>query len=94
MSEPCREIQAACAHTFREVVVACAQLTERLGAMDRRLEGIAKAVVGNGDPHGSLLARVERLEAAAVTQARCSDRFWKFLAVAASVAAVIVAVVK
>ena len=94
MSDPCREIHAACAHTFREVVVACAQLTERLEAVDRRLEGIARAVVGNGSPRDSLLARVERLEAVATTQARCTDRFWKVLAVAASVAAVVVAMLK
>jgi hypothetical protein len=94
MSGACSEIHEACAHTFREVVVACAQLTERLQAVDRRLEGIARAVVGNGDPHDSLLARVERLESAERIQARSSDRFWKVLAVAASVAAVIVAIVK
>ena len=94
MEGSCGEIHAACAHTFREIVVACARLTERLEAIDRRLEGVAKAVVGNGSPRDSLLARVERLESAAVTQARCSDRFWKVLAVAASLAAVVVAIVK
>jgi len=94
MTQACTEIHAACAHTFREIVVSCAQLTERLDAIDRRLEGVAKAVVGNGSPRDSLLARVERLESAAATQARCADRFWKVLAVAASLAAVVVAVLK
>jgi hypothetical protein len=94
MEGPCPDIHAACAHTFREMLVASAQLAERLEGIDRRLESIARAVVGNGSTRDSLLARVERLEAAALTQARCSDRYWKVLAVAASVAAVIVAILK
>lgn len=94
MNQTCTDIHAACAHTFREIVVSCAQLTERLEAIDRRLEGVARAVVGNGSTRDSLLARVERLEATAVIQARCTDRFWKVLAVAASAAAVVVAILK
>lgn len=94
MSESCQEVHAACAHAFREIAVSCAQLGERLEAVDRRLEGIARAVVGNGKPHESLAGRVERLEAAADTRDRCGDRFWKVLAVGASVSAVVVAILK
>ncbi len=94
MEKPCTEVRAACAHTFREVLVSSAKLGERLEAIDRRLEGVAKAVVGNGSTRDSLVARVERLESAAVTQARCADRFWKVLAVAASLASVGVALLR
>jgi hypothetical protein len=94
MSDTCTDIHAACESTFREIVVACARLTERVEAMDRRVESVAKAVVGNGSPRDSLLARVERLEASAATRAGCADRFWKVLAVVASVAAVVVAILR
>jgi hypothetical protein len=94
MNADCEDIRSACAHVFQEIAVACAQLTERLEGIDRRLEGVAKAVVGNGSTRDSLLARVERLESADAVKARSSDRFWKVLAVATSAAAVLVAILK
>lgn len=94
MSENCGRINPACAHAFQEIVVQYATLNERYAAMDSRLAGISKAVIGNGNTHDSLACRVERLESSAATAERCGDRFWKVFGVGAAVAAVVVAILK
>ncbi|HUT60829.1 MAG TPA: hypothetical protein VNA25_23530 [Phycisphaerae bacterium] len=94
MSEGCNDIHPACAHAFGEIVAHYARLNERTESMERKLDGISRAVVGNGSPHESLASRVERLEAAAEAAGHCRERFWKVLAVLTAVAAVVVAIVK
>ncbi len=90
----CRQATSPCALAFREIAVQYATLNERQAAMESRLEAISKAVVGNGDPKDSLVARMERLESSADTMRRCGDRFWKVFGVAVAVASVIVAALK
>lgn len=85
MTDHCQTIHPACAHAFHEIALNTAQLDERTAAMDEKLDAISKAVLGNGDPHRSLAARVERLEAASV-------RTWKVIGLCAAIVAAIVAV--
>ena len=94
MSESCQDIHPACAHAFQEIVAHYARLNERTESMEQKLDGISRAVVGNGNPHSSLASRVERLESTTEAAGRCRDRFWKVLAVLTAIAAVIVAITK
>ena len=84
MTDHCERIQPACAHAFREIALNAAKLDERTAAMDEKLDAISKAVLGNGDPHHSLAARIERLEAASV-------RTWKVVGLCAAVVAALMA---
>jgi len=89
-----RQILPACANTFQTLAVNYTRLDERWAAMDRKLTDLSKAVIGNGMPGGSLVARVERIEAGQDETRRLSEKFWKVFGVAAALAAVVVAIFK
>lgn len=90
----CKQVQGPCARAFREIAVQYATLNERQAGIDGRLEAISKAVIGNGNPKDSLVARMERIESSAETMRRCGDRFWKVFGLVVAVASVIVAALK
>ena len=92
MSGDCQQIHPACAHAFQEIVGHCGELKQATSQLREDVGAMRKAVVGNGDTHGSLLARMERIEAGANTQLQMSDKFWKIFGVAAAIAAVAVAI--
>ncbi|HUU59871.1 MAG TPA: hypothetical protein VMZ50_10025 [Phycisphaerae bacterium] len=94
MSDKCEHIQSACSHAFQEISSHYARLNERYAAMDEKLDNISKAVLGNGRTRDSLLARVERIEAAGDTRQKCGDRFWKVLGVLCALGAAVIAIFK
>jgi len=60
----------------------------RLERIERKLDRLCEAVVGNGDPADSLASRLARLEAAGEAARRTADLSWKIIAVVASLLAV------
>ena len=69
MPDPCKEIHAACAETFRQIVeyqVAAGQ--ERSAAaqdrkhINKKLDDISEALLGNGNPTGSVITRLMKVE--------------------------------
>lgn len=55
-------VRPGCAHAFQDIAVHYARLSERQVAMDEKLDAISEAVLGNGDPARSILARLQRAE--------------------------------
>lgn len=94
MNEGCQQMPAECVHAFQEMAVHYARLNECYESLDAKLQAVSKAVVGNGSPKDSLVARMERLESSAETGQRYGDRFWKVFGVLAAVTAVIVAIIR
>jgi hypothetical protein len=90
----CTQLQPACGRAFQDIAVQYATLAERTAAMDTRLEAISKAVIGNGNPKDSLLARMERVESSAEVTRRAGERFWKVFGLVVAVASVVVAALK
>jgi t-SNARE complex subunit (syntaxin) len=77
---------SGCAQAFREIAEHYARLHERGSSIEKKLDLLSRAVIGDGDTRHSLASRVERLEAA-------SARTWRLLGLCVAVLAVVVAVI-
>lgn len=93
MTRSCQRIPVTCSRAFQQIEGRLGELGKGQENLGDKLDGIALAVTGNGNPKESLQSRVERLECSAATVHKCTDRFWRVLAVLASVISVAVAIV-
>lgn len=73
-----RPMRRECAATFAKMETA-------LDGLHDDVKAIREAVVGNGDPAGSLVARVAALEARRSGERQAADRAWRVVAVVAAV---------
>lgn len=77
--------RSVCAHAFQEIALTLGRFEARAESIDRKVNNIHAAVLGNGDTEKSLASRVARLEAE-------SRRTWKIVALLVGAAGVLVAV--